>query len=260
VHPISLSQLSELSPVARTKIKSRITKQHHNKAVRHETKVALFSEESTNKLPKGKLNGVSCEMILDGGYTSVVSLQAAKKLSIQHIDVCNSPVMFGDGKLYNPTGIAKDLRLQIGDSEAISANALCFDVGNRYSFIVGREGLHTLRIGPDWSNHYWYVKSEQGVIPLDVYYTKNILRKDIDIDEEEDDEDYIHQDDHEEGYLILPIDSDAEEDVCNATEEIRLGNLFTQIESQTNINEQGKRELIRLIEKYKNCLSISCLL
>jgi predicted alpha/beta hydrolase family esterase len=94
-------------------------------------------------------------------------------------------------------------------------------------------------------------------LPLDVYYTKNVLRKDIDTDEEEDqdqdDEDYIDQDDLEEGFLILLVDSDDDEHVTNDKQESRFGSLFSRIEHPGNINERDKFDLIELITKYKNC-------
>ncbi|CEP13071.1 hypothetical protein, partial, partial [Parasitella parasitica] len=47
-----------------------------------------------------------------------------------------------------------------------------------------REGLHALQIGTDWSKHFWYISMEQGVVPLNVHYTKDHGRTNDDSDDE----------------------------------------------------------------------------
>ncbi|OBZ80301.1 hypothetical protein A0J61_11650, partial [Choanephora cucurbitarum] len=263
---------------------SNITKPQEKKANQKQDNnvsqsIALLGE-TEDKLPKGKsaprtsgtLNGHIAEFILDGGCTSyIISLKLAKEMGIRDVEPCNQSVMFGDGKQYDPIGIAKNIRLQVGDSEVISVNAMCFDVGDRYGFIVGREGLHALRIGTDWSSHFWYLKNDMGTVPLSVHYTKNMTRDQINSDDEEypedDDlandndyqEDHIDQDDNEEGHLIIEASDDEEGLEDNPIEsndgsnENRLGGLLDRITLYENINNITKAKLIQLVIEYKDC-------
>lgn len=179
VHQVSLNDLASLSPVARLKLKSLMTKPQANRVnrmladVNNEKKIGtvLLSEESN--LPKGKsaprtfaeINGEKCEVILDGGCTSfIISLNMAKKLGIREAEPSDTAVMFGDGKLYQPIGLIKNLHIKLGNTDKIvSVNALCYDVGNQYDFIIGREGLHALGVGTDWATHFWYTRSDYGL-------------------------------------------------------------------------------------------------
>lgn len=234
VHLVSLNDLASLSPVARSKLKMKMTKPQVNKTARvptnkdnkQEVPTVLLSEEES-KLPKGKsaprayaeINGVEREVILDGGCTSfIISLNFAKELGISEAEPCDTAVMFGDGKMYHPIGLIKDLRIRLGKSNnLVSINALCYDVGNQYDFIIGREGLHVLGVGTDWSTHYWYMRSDNGVMPLDIHYTKGRIREESDSeletygddnDHDKDEDYYIDQDDVEEGYLIMEVTHD----------------------------------------------------
>lgn len=220
----------------------------------------------------GTINGTHCQLILDGGCTSyIVSLNFLKKLGITEIERTNASVMFGDGKFQEVIGIARNLQLRVGQSSLVSVSALCFDVGDKYDFIVGREGLHTLNIGTDWSTHYWYIKTKDAILPLNVYYVKNHLRGDgIDTDEDvphqeeedlseySDEEEYFDQDDSEEGYLIVEASDDENEGFNQyygpkEDPEKRLGRLIKNIQDQANIKDAEKDRLIELIYEFKDC-------
>ncbi|KAI8338289.1 hypothetical protein BD560DRAFT_412947, partial [Blakeslea trispora] len=189
---LTMDEMALLSPAARTGFKSRLTKpQAHKKVNDVNTPSALLGEVVTN-VPKGKsaprargwISGEPCEVILDGGCTSfIISLGFVKKLGIREMESCNTSVMFGDGKSYSPVGIVKNLRVQVGESEVVSVDALCFDV-QKYNFIVGREGLHLLKIGTDWSTHFWYVKRNEGTVPLEAYYNEITTRNSADTDDD----------------------------------------------------------------------------
>lgn len=125
VHQVSLRDLATLSPVARSKLKGLMTEPQLKKTDKvnsvkkaPEANTVLLSEET--RVPKGKsaprafaeINGVKQEVILDGGCTSsIISLNLAKQLGIRHAEPCDTSVMFGDGKLYQPIGLIKDLQL-----------------------------------------------------------------------------------------------------------------------------------------------------
>lgn len=263
-HRISLNQLAELSPVARSKIKGKITKPHTNVVNVPEHTVLLG--ENNKGLPKGKgaprtygiVNGETCEIILDGGCTSfIISLDFARKIGLKKLEFADTPVMFGDGNFYKPIGLAKNLRIKIGGSKTVSVNALCFDVNKQYDVIVGREVLHALRIGTNWETHFWYINSDNGVIPFDVQNSKDIKRREIDSDESEEeinDEDYMDNEDSEEGFLIMEASDSEDEDIAdNNDPEYRLGELIKRIQSQDNIEENEKILLTNLTEKYKHC-------
>ncbi|KAI8350646.1 hypothetical protein BD560DRAFT_438993 [Blakeslea trispora] len=166
------------------KIKCIITKPQTNKAgktISNKTGVALISEETS--APKGKsaprtsgeINGVKCDVILDGGCTSfIISLNLSQQLGICDAEPCDTAVMFGSSE------------------KVVSINALSYDVGDQYGFIIGREGM----------------------LPLDIYYTKQRMRNVSDNEEEFDDHEndhlddgdlFIDQDDVEEGYLITEV-------------------------------------------------------
>jgi hypothetical protein len=263
VHRISLNQLTEISPVARSRIKSKITKPHA--IISKDNEQTVLIGESRINLPKGKsaprtfgkVNGITSEIILDGGCTSfIISLDFAKQLGLKELAYADTPVMFGDGNFYKPIGLAKNLRIKVGDSETISVDALCFDVQKRYDVIVGREGLHALRIGTDWATHFWYINSDNGVLPFDVHYTKDNKRIEIDSDESEyniDDDDFIDDEDSEEGFLIMEAsDSEDENDEHNDPEK-RLGEMIGRIEKLEDIDDEEKKVLTDLIFQYKHC-------
>ncbi|KAI8640028.1 hypothetical protein BD408DRAFT_434674 [Parasitella parasitica] len=174
--------------------------------------------------------------------------------------------MFGDGKSQEVIGIARNLQLRVGESNLVSISAFCFiDVGDKYDFIIGREGLHTLNIGTDWSSHYWHIKTKEAVIPLDVHYVKNHNREgneteedrpqDADISEYSDEEDHIDQEDSEEGYLIVEA-SDNEKEPSKSyfspveDPEKRLGRLIENILAQDNIIDEDKKRVVDLIEEF----------
>lgn len=279
VHLISLNDLAAIcTPSARTRIKNKMIKPQTAKRLNksYQTvsdKAALLGEVMSNDPPKGKsaprtygkVNGQECELILDGGCTSyIVSLNFLRRLGITEVEPSNSSVMFGDGNSYPPIGLATNLKLQIGGSQLISVKALCYDVGDKYDFIVGREGLHALKIGTDWSSHYWYIKTEDGVLPVDVHYTRNYCRENIDSSEEdefsedEQEEDVIDQDDWEEGYLIVAASDEEDNDGdCNTAntndQEQRLGTLISRINEQENLSDQEKTRLIEIMLKFKDC-------
>lgn len=281
VHQVSLNDLASLSPVARSKLKSLMTKPQVNKSSRitedqgNKVTTVLLSEEST--VPKGKsaprshaeINGVQREVILDGGCTSfIISLKFAKELGIQEAEPCDTAVMFGDGKLYHPIGLIRDIRIKLGNTDkVVSVNALCYDVGDQYEFIIGREGLHALGVGTDWSTHYWYVRSEEGIIPLDIHYTKGRMREDSDSEQDEyhsdnqhnnDTDYYIDQDDEEEGYLVMEVSDDhnnffEEKRIAEHTKDDRLGGLVAKIHEIPDLNEEEKLRLINLVFEYQDC-------
>lgn len=184
---IYVQDLATISPMARSKIKTNITKsQVKRSATRPDNSATTVVLGETNvNLPKGKsepraygtVNGVKQEIILDGGCTSyIISLNVARRLGIRDVEAYDHSVMFVDGRARTPNGLAKNIRLQVGDSKTVLVDAMCFDVGDKYGFIVGREGLHTLEIGTDWSTHYWYVKNNNTTLPLEVHYTSNEQR------------------------------------------------------------------------------------
>ncbi|KAI8334903.1 hypothetical protein BD560DRAFT_440588 [Blakeslea trispora] len=173
-HTLSITEIAVLSPGARTCIKGSLTKPQTNKKsidkdpITNGT-IALLSETITDA-PKGKsaphakgwIDKEPCTVILDGGCTPfIISLSFAKKLGVRKLEPVNTFVMFGDDNNYAPVELVKNLRLQVGNSQVISIDALCFDV-ERFKFIVGREGLHALKIGTDWSTHFWYTKRDDG--------------------------------------------------------------------------------------------------
>lgn len=281
VHLISLNDLATIcTPTARTRIKNKMIKPQSVKRLKKvepspSEKTALLGEVASHKLPKGKsaprtygkINDQNCEVILDGGCTSyIVSLNFLNRLGITEVEPSNTSVMFGDGNSYPPIGLATNLNLQIGGSKTISVNALCYDVGDQYDFIVGREGLHALKFGTDWSSHYWYIKTESGVLPCDVHYTRYFFRTNIDSSDDEGDysdeeyeEDVIDQDDHEEDYLIMAASDDesgdefVEVDHTDLDLDLRLGTLLSRISEQHNINDQDKKQLTQMVINFKNC-------
>ncbi|CEP17159.1 hypothetical protein [Parasitella parasitica] len=193
VIPMSFSEVAAISPSARSLIKQSLTKPQAIKRAKRKTPLVeddqvLLGETSLN-LPKGKsapraygsVNGNPCELILDGGCTSfIISLNFLRKLGITQVESTKASVMFGDGKSQEVIGIARNLQLRVGQSELVSVSALCFDVGDKYDFIVGREGLHALNIGTDWATHYWYIKTNEAILPLEVHYVKNHTREGFD--------------------------------------------------------------------------------
>ncbi|OBZ81681.1 Transposon Tf2-6 polyprotein, partial [Choanephora cucurbitarum] len=272
MHELSLDEISLLSPSARTGFKSRFTKPQSNKKAHvevtdHINTSAMLGETITN-VPKGRsaprthgwVNGEPCEVILDGGCTSyIISLSFAKSIGIRELEPFNATVLFGDGVHREPVGLVKNLRLQVGDSPVISIDALCFDV-DKYKFIVGREGLHALKIGADWSTHFWYIKRDDGTIPLNTYYTAVINRESVDTEDEvENDEhdsyedDYIDQDDVEEGYLIMEASDKEEEREHASNNSERFGHLIDRIKDQDNLNKDEKESLIDLLYSYEDC-------
>ncbi|CEP11273.1 hypothetical protein, partial, partial [Parasitella parasitica] len=240
--------------------------------------IILLTEEQNDSLPKGKsaprayatVNNVPCEVILDGGCTTyIIALSFAKKIGIKQLEASDTTCMFGDGKIHKAVGIAKNIVIQVGPSKRISIDALCYDVGDRYDLIIGREGLHALQIGTDWSKHFWYITMERGVVPLNVHYTKDHQRLHVDTDDdgdqaesdvsyESEEEQYIDQDDYEEGYLIMEA-SDEEDDTYGPElpQEDRLGKLINDIQIQDNIDLEDKKKLLQIIYRYKDCFGTS---
>ncbi|KAF1806040.1 hypothetical protein V8B55DRAFT_1000774 [Mucor lusitanicus] len=144
-----------------------------------------------------------------------------------------------------------------------------FEHSNHKSLLKKSLKLHALNIGIDWSSHYWYIKSINGVIPLDVHYVKNQKRVGIDSDDDDHpmeadisnisaDEEYLDQDASEEEYLIMEASDDErepslplygpEEDPTNL-----LGRLVENMRGQDNINAKDKEDLIKLITEFKDC-------
>ncbi|CEG80289.1 hypothetical protein RMATCC62417_14649 [Rhizopus microsporus] len=178
VHSLSLNQIAVLSTPARSRFEIKMTKPHNKISVHHQDhKIALLAEEESEEqayaplthtqLPKakgaprtiGKVNGEDVEMILDGGCTSfVISNRLAIRLGITGVYKTNSSVVFGDDLYHKPIDVVSYLEIQISASDIASVEVLCFDV-DKYDFIVGREGLHGLKIGTDWPPHYWYIKT-----------------------------------------------------------------------------------------------------
>ncbi|OBZ81454.1 Transposon Ty3-I Gag-Pol polyprotein, partial [Choanephora cucurbitarum] len=228
VHTLSLDEIAELSPVVRSQ------------STPH-TSIALLGE-TVSTVPKGKstprangwVNGEPCEVILDGGCTSfIISLSFARSLVIREMEPVNTSVMFGDDK---------------------------------YRFIVGREGLHILKIGTDRATHFWYIKRDDGTIPLDTYYTSVITRESDETDEEIDhgefpneEEDYMDQDDVEEGYLIIEASDD--EDTSESKPDVHHGDRFGQpierIVKQDSMTESEKKFLIEILHAYADCFGTS---
>lgn len=94
VHKVSLNQIADLSTIARSRIRSKLTRPH--------AKAVLLGEEedysNTNRInlvPKGEgaprahgvVNGVLVDVVLGGGCTSfIISLRFAKKIGITEIE------------------------------------------------------------------------------------------------------------------------------------------------------------------------------
>ncbi|CEP16763.1 hypothetical protein [Parasitella parasitica] len=179
--------------------------------------------------------------------------------------------MFGDGKIHKKAvGIAKNIVIQVAPSKRISIDALCYDVGDRYDLIIERECLHALQIGTDWSKHFWYIAMERGVVLLNVHYTKDHQRLHVDTDDdgdqevesdvsyESEEEQYIDQDDCEEGYLLMEA-SDEEDDTYGpeSPQEDRLSKFIDNIQIQDNIDLEDKKKLLQVIYRYKDCFGTS---
>lgn len=282
VHQFSLSELAELSPAARARLKSLITKPQVNKSAKSKptghAETVFLTEVSG--LPKGKsaprtygfINGVRQEVIIDGGSTSfIISLNFAKQLGIREAAPADTSLMFGDGKTHYPIGLIQGLQVKVGASRTVSIDALCYDVGDKYNFIIGREGMHFLRLGTDWDTHFWYVKTDNGVVPLDIFYTKNGTVRDESDDESDnvilddthdvDGDYYIDQDDDEEAFIIMESYDDDDDDIVTEetkdttinSDEQRFGELITKIRNIDDINEEDKDKLTEIVIKYKDC-------
>ncbi|KAI8643357.1 hypothetical protein BD408DRAFT_401960 [Parasitella parasitica] len=278
---MSVRDVAALSPAARTMIKQTLTKPQSGRRTKEKKKLddatqVLIGETGTTP-PKGKsaprafgsVNGKPCKLILDGGCTSyIVSLNFLRELGITEVEKTSASVIFGDGKSRECIGIArKNLQLRVGNSQLVSISALSFDVGDKYDFIVGREGLHALNIA-DWSTHYLYIKSNEALHPLEVHYVKNPHREgpdtedeqpqDEDLSEYSEEEEYLDQDDSEEGYLIMEA-SDEENETSKPPfgpvedPEKRLGRLVEGIMKQDNITREDKEHLVNVINEFKDC-------
>ncbi|KAG1402975.1 hypothetical protein G6F58_010462 [Rhizopus delemar] len=293
VHKVSLLDIAEISPVARTGIKSSITKPRIRnpkapiKVV--DVKPSTISAEGLNLMlgeveyqqPKGRsaprtkgvINGRPCEIILDGGCTSyIISLEFARKIGISQLEPIAASVMFGDGGSRQPIGLARNVHIELSGKVNICVHALCFDVKDSYQFIIGRDGFFALGVGTDWRTHFWYLRTDNGNIPIDVYYTKNGVKEynsnrvvptlaeeneDSDSDYQYDDEDFVDQDESEEGFLIIEdYDSYSQpttQENLSESNQGRLGNLLDRIRSQNNISTKEKQDLCDTILEFQDC-------
>ncbi|CEP16786.1 hypothetical protein [Parasitella parasitica] len=281
VIPMSYSDVAAISPAARSKIKQTLTKPQMTQKAKEKQSLndqaqVLIGEPNLN-VPKGKsaprtygsVNGRECELLLDGGCTSyIVSLDFLRSLGVTQLEQTNASVMLGDGKTRDCICVARDLRLRVGNSALISVNALCFDVEDNHqvSSILALSKYYN--IGTDWATHYWYIKTKEAVLPLDVHYVKNHTREspfsddeqpvDEDISVYSEEEELMNQDSSEEGYLIMEA-SDEEDENIKPTygpiedPEKRLGRLIESILDQDNITIRDKEQLIYLIEEFKDC-------
>lgn len=272
-HSISLEQIAILSPAARSKLKSRLTKSHVSPRKKKSRDHVLLGEsdpldgkDKINTIPKGRnaprtmgsVNGQSCEIILDGGSTStIISYHFALKLGIDKVTKTDATIMFGHGLQYQAIGRVPNLKVQIGNSKVIITDALCYDVNDKYGFLVGRIGLHQFSVHTDWSRHEWSIFMDNGnFIPLDVYYSSRRSVNVVDLNNISDDElDYSSE---EEGFLIIEDYDEKQSNYPNLKyitpsnktfedPEGRLGNLVNTIRAQDNISANTKNRLIELI-------------
>jgi hypothetical protein len=105
--------------------------------------------------------------------------------------------------------------ISVDQKVSMYADAYCFDVNSQYDFIVGREGMHILNIGVDWSTHFWYISTKVGVLPLNVSYGRQVYVISSDESSEEPNEDSEYEEE-ESLFIIIP---DNEDDVPESASE-----------------------------------------
>ena len=191
VFQVSMAQLADLSPQFRTQIKGALTKPHKKPVkVDNATPMVFAMEQVQNDLPhppileerrttthapctQGTINGRNVEMILDGGATTcIISLNLVKRLGIKELEMADKTILLGDEQVVKPIGIATDLEVILDGIYSYTLDALCLDITS-YDFLVGRYALQEMQVGTDWHTHFWWVRNENGVHPLQMDYVTN---------------------------------------------------------------------------------------
>jgi len=295
---LSLSDIATMSPAARAILKRGLTKSHsHKKKTNLEAK--LIDEAKSVKgtsAPRvsGAVNSLACEIILDGGCTPcIISFELVKKLYLQDkLEPVDRKLIIGDGSSVPVKGVVKNLSINIGNAAITYSDALCLDVGDRYTFIAGRNLMHELKISTNWENHTWSIKLPHQTVKLDVYYEKRPVNCHTSIStivesleaicsptDSSDSSEYSGDD--EEGFLLL-MDDDAVEpkfdidgfavgdqietthlpsraaliafDDIHLSKEVhdRLGNLPSTILDNPHLTNRQKEEVINLLIKYSD--------
>ncbi|KAI7892338.1 uncharacterized protein EV154DRAFT_399167, partial [Mucor mucedo] len=166
------------------------------------------------------VSGVYTEVIFDTGCTSnIVSLDLIRKLKITCLeDAGEIAIVFADGQARRPVGFIRDLIVSIGNFIKEPIDAYVYDTNQQYDFILGRLGMHKLKIGIDWSAHFWYSNTEnRGVVPIKVYYHKKRSISDVfgdgsdtssdsPLDTETEDESSLEEGDSEEAFYLIPCE------------------------------------------------------
>ncbi|KAI9003770.1 hypothetical protein CLU79DRAFT_724146 [Phycomyces nitens] len=161
--------------------------------------------------------------------------------------------MLGNRSFTKPCGIALDLIINVGNISQIKFRALCLDVGDKYDFLIGRLGFHHLHIGTDWTTHFWYLRTEAGIVPCEVYYETQAQRVvEEEVIEETSSEDEMNEGSGDEFFLMLTSDEEQEEEK-DVSEDHRLGKLQDSINSNTQLSTEQKEELIKLVNESINC-------
>ncbi|CEP14621.1 hypothetical protein [Parasitella parasitica] len=175
---LSLSDIAAMSPKARAILKKNLTKSHSKKK-ENKVEANLIDESKSVKgtsAPRisGAINSLPCEIILDGGCTPcIISFELIKKLGLQDkLEMVDRKLIIGDGSSIPVKGTIKNLNINIGNAAIIYQDALCLDVGDKYTFIAGRKLMHELKITTDWESHTWSIKLSHQTVKLDVYYEK----------------------------------------------------------------------------------------
>ncbi|OBZ81106.1 hypothetical protein A0J61_10845, partial [Choanephora cucurbitarum] len=266
-HKLSLRQIGILSAPARSRIKTRLTKSHAKiplmATTNHNLLTEVYAQDENDRtnMPKclgaprtvGTINGQPCEIILDGGSTGcIVSKKLAIKIGLTEAEPTNIKLMFGDGSFVAPIGVINGLQVAIVEVDYRNVSALCLDVGDRYESLIGRQGLYDMKIGTDWAQHYWYISTSSGELPIEVHY-----RTPFDEESTNDDDSELSDTAYQEGFLIIEdYDEDKHKSYNHKSSIVnndRISTLIEQISSYDNIDTETKEKLIVLINKYEDC-------